>query len=137
MGKRYVENDTPNTMYVGGMAIAPGEGREVNVPDAPAAGAPFEAEPDPDADLHALLGGNVAAVIASLPGLGPIALGRLTALETDGKNRKGVLAALGDARIALADAALNSDDLGGEEGGDPGAEGGSADGKPADETSAE
>lgn len=126
MGKQYVENDTPNTIYVGGKAIAPGEGREVNVPDAPVANAPVVAVADPDADLHALLEGNVALVIASLPGLGPIALGRLTELETEGKNRKGVLAALGDARIALADAALNSDDLGGE------TDGGAADGKPAE-----
>lgn len=124
--KKYVENDTPHTIYVGGMAIAPGEGREVNVPEEAPAEAPADVVADPDADMRALLAGNIASVIASLQGLGQTALERMAQLENEGKARKGVLTALADARIALADEKLKSDDLGddGDEessgGGDPG-----------------
>lgn len=137
--KKYVENNTANTIYVGGMAIAPGEGREVTVPDEPLADTALvtdDQEGDPDADLRALLDGNVASVVASLEGLGKIALTRLQDLETDGKARKGVLSALADAIIALADAALTSDDLGGDDDtktdGETAADGGTGDGTAAE-----
>jgi hypothetical protein len=110
MGKKYIENDTAHTMYVGGCAIAPGEGREVFVPDAPPAEAATEepAEPDTDGPLHELLAGNVAAVAAGLEGLSADSLMRLRELEAAGlKPRKGVLEALDAASIAAADAALN------------------------------
>lgn len=112
MAKRYVTNDTPNTVYVEGRMIGPGEGREVDVPDeAPAV---FE-EPvaDPDAALSDLLRGTVAGVTAVLPGLSGETLQRLQVLEQEAaKPRKGVLEALGDALIALADAKLQGEDLG-------------------------
>lgn len=110
MGKKYIENDATHTIYVGGCAIAPGEGREVFMPDAPPAEAAAEgpAEPDTDGPLHELLAGNVAAVTAALEGLSAAALMRLRELEAAGiKPRKGVLEALDAASIAAADAALN------------------------------
>lgn len=110
MGKKYIENDTPHVMYVGGCAIAPGEGREVFVPDAPPAEAATDepAEPDTDGPLRELLAGNVAAVAAGLEGLSGAALMRLRELEAAGlKPRKGVLEALDAASMAAAAAALN------------------------------
>jgi len=110
MGKQYVENTTDSPLWVGGRLIPPGEGREVEIAeDAPP---PVEDAPvDPDAALHELLEGNVAAVIAGLEGLGMDTLKRLNDLETEGKARKGVLEALADAQIKLADEALTSDPL--------------------------
>lgn len=110
MAKRYVTNDTPNMMYVEGRMIAPGEGREVDVPDeAPAL--VEEAMEDPDLVLQELLAGTVAGVVAALAGLSAESLQRLQVLEAAGKDRKGVLEGLGNALIALADAKLKSDDL--------------------------
>lgn len=113
MGKQYVENTTDSPLWVGGRLIPPGEGREVEIAeDAPP---PVEDAPvDPDAALHELLEGNVAAVTAGLEGLGIDTLKRLQELEQEadtGKNRKGVLEALANAIIKLADEALKSDPL--------------------------
>lgn len=111
MAKRYVTNDTPNMMYVGGRMIAPGEGREVEVADdaPPPVHKPVE---DPDAPLRDLLHGTVAGVTAALDGLSLATLARLQVLEAEGeKPRKGVMEALADAQIKLADAALKSDPL--------------------------
>ena len=114
MGKKYVSNETNSPLWVGGVMIAPGEGREVEVADeAPAL--VEETAVDPDAALHELLGGNVAGVAAALNGLSAETLVRLQDLEAEGKNRKGVLEALGDALIALADAKLTGEDLGTQE----------------------
>lgn len=111
MSKQYVSNEGNSPIWVGGVMIAPGEGREVEVADE----APIlveEAVADPDAALHELLGGNVATVVAGLDGLGAETLQRLQVLEAEAaKPRKGVLEALGNALIALADAKLKSDDL--------------------------
>lgn len=108
--KKYIENDTAHVMYVGGCAIAPGEGREVFVPDAPAhvAAADEPTEPDTDGPLRELLAGTVAAVAAGLEGLSGAALMRLRELEAAAeKPRKGVLEVLDVASIAAASAALN------------------------------
>ncbi len=112
MAKRYVTNDTPNMMYVEGRMIAPGEGREVDVPDE--AAAPVEeAAVDPDAALLELLQGNVAGVVAALDGLSAESLTRLQVLESEReKPRKGVMEGLGNALIALADAKLQGEDMG-------------------------
>lgn len=110
MGKQYVENTGNSPLWVGGAMIMPGEGREVVLLDE-ASAPPDEPEIDPDAALHELLAGTVAEVSASLEGLQLDTLNRLQALEADGKNRKGVLEAVANAAIALADAALKSDDL--------------------------
>lgn len=109
--KQYVENTTGHMIYVGGRSIAPGEGREVDVPEAPVADAPAD-EPDTDAPLRELLAGNVEAVKGSLEGLSAETLDRLQALEQEAKKpRVGVLTALADARLAIADAKLTSDPL--------------------------
>lgn len=111
--KKYIENDTAHTIYAGGRAIAPGEGREVEVPDG-ADAAPQASEPEPDLDepLRELLAGNVAAVTAGLAEFSIETLQRLQALEDAAeKPRKGVLAALADEQIKRADAALTSDPL--------------------------
>lgn len=108
--KKYVENNTPNTMYVAGVAIAPGEGREVDLPDV-AGPAPEEPLPDANAALRELLAGNVDAVKAGIAGLSGDTLQQLLALERDGKARKGVVEALGDAIIAAADAKLGDSDV--------------------------
>ena len=115
--KKYIENDTSHTIYVGGRAIAPGEGREVEMPDDSAPQAPVEeAALDLDAPLHELLAGNVAAVTAALEGLSADTLLRLQMLENEStKPRKGVLEALGNAVIALADSNLKGKDLGADE----------------------
>lgn len=108
--KQYIENTTENTIYVHGKSIGPGEGREVDVPDVQE-GVAFEAV-DEDAPLRELLDGTVAAVTESLPDLSLDTLDRLTALEEAAdKPRKGVLSALEEARLALADAKLTSDTL--------------------------
>lgn len=109
--KQYVENNTANTIYAGGCAIAPGEGREVDMPEAGPVVAPTE-EPDADALLRELLAGNVAAVTLALADLSPETLARLAELEGAAeKPRKGVLSALADEQIKRADAALNNDPL--------------------------
>ena len=111
--KKYVENDTAHMLYVGGCAIAPGEGREVEVPEG-ADAAPQAPEPEPDADgpLRELLAGSVAVVAAGLAEFGAETLARLEQLENAAaKPRKGVLVALADERIKRADAALKSDPL--------------------------
>ena len=111
MAKRYVTNETANMMYVGGRMIAPGEGREVDVAD-DAPPVVEEAVADPDEPLRELLKGTVAGVTAVLDGLSLETLQRLQVLEAEGeKPRKGVMEALADAQIKLADAALKSDPL--------------------------
>lgn len=108
--KQYFENMGENTIYVGGKAIAPGEGREVDMPEVRL---PDEEEAfNPDADLIDLLKGNVAAVKGSLAGFGLDTLNRLTELESAAaKPRVGVLTALEEARLAVADAKLKSDQI--------------------------
>lgn len=111
MGKRYVQNDTTDIMYVGGRMIPPGEGREVDEPDE-APPAEEEQAPDTDAPLRELLAGNVDAVKASLADLESATLARLAELEADAaKPRKGVLEALADEQIKRADDKLTSDPL--------------------------
>ena len=135
MGKRYVENDTANTIYVGGRMIPPGEGREIDEPDAgPTAEKQLSEEGNDDNGdelLRELLKGNVALVGASLEGLSDLTLQRLKVMETEAeKPRKGVLTAIGDALLKLANDKLESDDLdddqngGGDGTGDAGDAGG-------------
>ena len=108
--KKYVENTTDQTIYVSGKAIPPGEGREVDVPETRIV--ETEDEPDHDADLRDLLKGNVAVVKESLKDLSLDTLNRLTELEAEAlKPRTGVLTALEDARLALANAKLTDDEI--------------------------
>lgn len=109
--KKYIENDTDHIIYAGGCAIAPGEGREVNVPDVLPAQALPDA-PDTDAPLHELLAGKAASIVAALAEFNVDTLARLSELEgAAAKPRKAVLTALADERIKRADANLNSDPL--------------------------
>jgi hypothetical protein len=110
MPKKYQENTGNSPLWVNGVLIPPGEGREVEVAD-DAPPQVEEAPVDADAPLRELLEGNVAAVTAALEGLGMDTLKRLGELESEGKDRKGVLEALANAQIKLADAALVSDTL--------------------------
>lgn len=106
--KKYIENDTAHMIYAGGCAIAPGEGREVEVPEALAV-QEQPVEPDADAPLRELLAGNVATVTAALAEFSVETLQRLQALEDAAeKPRKGVLAAIADEQIKRADAALEA-----------------------------
>lgn len=109
--KKYIENDTAHIIYAGGCAIAPGEGREVDMPEV----LPVQALPDEldaDAPLRELLAGSVAEVAAGLAEFGAETLARLELLESAAaKPRKGVLVALADERIKRADTALTSDAL--------------------------
>ena len=112
MAKKYVSNEGNSPMWVGGVMIAPGEGREVEVADdaPPPVDEPVE---DLDAPLRDLLHGTVAGVTAALDGLSLETLQRLQVLEGEGaKPRKGVMEALADAQMKLADDKLKSDDLG-------------------------
>jgi hypothetical protein len=119
MAKKYVENTGDSPLWVSGSLIAPGEGREVDVPDEAVATAKT-GEPDLIAPLRELLAGTVAAVAASLEGLSTETLNQLQELENaSAKPRKGVLEALANARISLADAKLKGEDLGADGAGDP------------------
>lgn len=119
MGVKHVTNDGPNTIYVGGKMIAPGEGRDIDerllppeLRDAVAPGSGEDQLFDPDEALRALLSGTVTVVKAALPGMSEDTLKRLQELENEAeKPRKGVLEALADALIAIADAKLTNSDL--------------------------
>jgi hypothetical protein len=113
MPRKYVENTTNSPMWVSGVMIPPGEGREVMVPDeASVLTDVVEDAPDLDAPLRELLAGNVSVVVAGLDGLSEATLTRLQELENaTEKPRKGVLNALADKLIAIADDKLKGEDL--------------------------
>ena len=118
MGMRYVTNDGPNTIYIGGKLIAPGEGREVDERLLPRdQSMPVkEQPPEPGPSLDDLVGElrakSVKDITAELPGLTQEAFDRLAELEHgDPIPRKTLLAELGTEQIRRADAALKSDPL--------------------------
>lgn len=113
MGKRYVTNDTPNVMFVGGTMIPAGEGREVDASCLPAdeAAAPPAPETDPADEEAARLRANLAELLAKpmkeilpvLEGLSDATLAALEALESEDETpRKSLLAKLGEQRLKLA-----------------------------------
>lgn len=107
MDKVSYHNNTDSPRYVGGVLIQPGQSRMV---PANAVAAPSPAEPPPAAAGHddallALLDGNTAEITEALPGLDAAQLEALELAEARGKTRKGVLAAIADARQALQDEA--------------------------------
>ncbi|CAM8626847.1 hypothetical protein MCEMSHM24_02696 [Comamonadaceae bacterium] len=114
MPRKYIENTSNSPMWVSGVMIPPGEGREVMVPDeAPALTDLVEDVVDLDGPLRELLAGNVSVVVAGLDGLSEATLTRLQELENAAeKPRKGVLTALADKLIAIADDKLKGEDLG-------------------------
>jgi hypothetical protein len=118
MAKKYVENSGNSPLWVSGILIAPGEGREVWVADE----APTVAQELPSAaeladaaltaELEVLRGKSVAAITPELAGLTQEALDQLSAMEqADPIPRKTLLEALGNEMIRRADAALTSDNL--------------------------
>lgn len=117
MGTKHISNDGPNTIYVGGKMIAPGEGRDIDERDLPPElrDAPVvEEAPEPslDDELAALLKGSVKEVTATLPALTHEGLDRLAELERGHEHpRKTLLEAIADEVLRRADDALQGDDL--------------------------
>lgn len=133
----YVENKSLNTMYVGGRAILPGEGRDIAEADLPPemrqAEAPVEdaAAPSIDELLSAELKQSVAALVLLLPSYKLEALDRMAEIEGAGeKPRKSLLAAIDAERLKRASATLDSEDPAG------GSEEGQATGKGPDQVAA-
>lgn len=119
MGTKHITNDGPNTIYVGGKMIAPGEGRDIDERDLPPelrdAPAPVveEAGPSLDDELCALLKESVKEIKDLLPGLTNEGLDRLAELERCYEHpRKTLLEAIADEAIRRADEALQGDDPG-------------------------
>lgn len=109
-----VENKTAMPMYVGGLMIPPGETRHFDAHQVPAHLLPTAPkvieEPAPD-PLLAILLGAVAAVMIGLPTLTDEELDRLAALETEGKNRKGVLGGIAAEKLVRAKKAAEAEAL--------------------------
>lgn len=120
---KFISNNGTDVMYVGGKAIPPGEGREVEddvLPpehrDAVAAPAPEDAVGLYEA-AALLLVGSVDVVKARLAEQTKETLDLMQELESAAKKpRASLLTALADAQIALADAKLKGEDLGKAEG---------------------
>ena len=117
MGLKHISNDTPNTLFVGGKMIAPGEGRDIDELDLPAelrepAPEPEEAPvPGLDEELGNLLHESVKEITAQLGGLTHEALDRLAELERGREHpRKTLLEAVADELLRRANEALGSDD---------------------------
>ena len=118
MGTKHIENNTPNTIYVGGKMIAPGEGRDIDERDLPPElrDAPVVVEPagpSLDDELAALLKESVKEIKDLLPGLTHEGLDRLAELERGHEHpRKTLLEAIADEVIRRADEALEGESLG-------------------------
>ncbi|MDP1886652.1 hypothetical protein [Polaromonas sp.] len=106
--QRYVENKTPNTMYVGNSSIPPGEGRMVEVADVISQPEALPHVPSVDELVAELLKGTVAKVSEALAGLTHEALDRAELLERDGANRTTLLAAIGAEKLQRSNAALEA-----------------------------
>lgn len=117
MGTQHVTNDGPNTIYVGGKMIAPGEGRDIDERDLPPElrAAPVAADavvPSLDEELEGLRAKPVKEIVLALPTLTHEALERLAALENEAKHpRSTLLTAIADEHIRRADDKLTSDTL--------------------------
>lgn len=110
MAKRYLFNDTPSLMFVGGIMIPPQDGREIDEaflppeltqqPDAPAEEVPAT---DPDAALRDLLAQPLKDVLPELASFSNATLDRLAELEgQDATPRKTLLAAIGELKLERA-----------------------------------
>jgi len=105
-----IKNTGKTPLPVGGFMVLPGETRIFPEHHVPPHLRPVVAEaeveaPDPDADLKALLEGNVGEVREALPAFTDDELDSLEALESEdagGKGRKGVLEAIAEARLQRA-----------------------------------
>jgi hypothetical protein len=97
MSKIAVENNTKMPMYVAGQMIPAGETRHFEAWQLPPEHRPAAVIDEPAAapdGLLAILAGGVKAIELGLAALSLEELVRLTALETEGKKRKGVLEAI-------------------------------------------
>lgn len=118
MGTKHITNDGPNTIYVGGRMIAPGEGRDIDERDLPpelreAPVVAVDVGPSLDDILGDVISQPVKDIAAVLGQLTHEALDRLAELEHEAKHpRKTLLEAIADEKIRRADEALQSDDLG-------------------------
>lgn len=106
--KKYIENDTAHTIYVSGLSIAPGEGREVDVPDQLAeAAAP--AEPTIADQVALLLKASVGKITESLDALNGDTLDMMAELEgMADKPRSTLLAAIGAEKLKRSNATLEA-----------------------------
>lgn len=117
MGTKHIENNTPNTIYVGGKMIDPGCGRDIDERDLPPEhrDAPVVlvvAGLSLDDLLADVLKESVKEITHQLAGLTHEALDRLAELEHEAKHpRKTLLEAIADEKIRRADEALQSDNL--------------------------
>lgn len=119
MGTRNIENNGPNTIYVGGKLIAPGESRDIDERDLPPemqgpAVAILEETAAPSLDdlVNELREKSVPVITAELPGLTQETLDRLNELETgDPIPRTTLLTALGNEHLRRANDAMVSDPL--------------------------
>lgn len=111
MPKKYVPNDTDRTIFVGGVMIPPGEGREVDTAFLPPEhqDAPLETEattstePDADANLRELLKGTVKDLTSQLEDFSADTLKRLAELEGESDTpRSTLLAAITDQQLKRA-----------------------------------
>ncbi len=110
--KKYVENDTAHMIYVGGCAIAPGEGREVEAPGEAREAAPAPAEPTLAEQVALMLKDSVKKISASLDALNGDTLDTMAELEAAAdKPRSTLLEAISDEKIKRANDALASDPL--------------------------
>jgi hypothetical protein len=133
MAKRYIHNDTAAVMFVGGVMLQPGDGREVDElflpPMEPQGGAAAPAEggqaPDEaalDANLRDVLKGTLKEIVPTLAAYGDATLARLAELENEHEApRKGLLEAVAALQLDRAQA---NGGAGGGEGGEGGGEGG-------------
>lgn len=119
MGLKHISNDTPNTLFVGGKMIPPGEGRDIDERDLPPeyrepAPEPEEAPvPGLDEELGVLLVNTVPTLKEMLPDLSHEALERLHALEAEHEHpRKTLLEAVEAELLRRANEALGTDDAG-------------------------
>lgn len=115
MSKRYVPNHTAGTIFVGGVLIPPGEGREVDElylpPESPAAAAAGDADapPDLEANLRELLAHPLKDLLPQLEGLGTDTLDQLAALEGQAaRPRTTLLSAIAELKLERAKAATEA-----------------------------
>lgn len=108
MSKKHVFNPGPNVMFVGGVMIQPGDGRDVDAqflpPEGDEAAAP-EATPDPDANFRELLAGTLAEILPTLAEASDETLAALMRLEQEhAAPRKGLLTPIAELQLQRAQA---------------------------------
>lgn len=113
MAKRYLQNDTAQTKFVGGVMIPPGEGRDIDecflppgLPDEAASLEPpagGEQKPDLLQNLKDTLALPIKDIKPLLEGFSDETLAQLEALEGEQQApRKGLLEAIGEEKLARA-----------------------------------